>query len=368
MSHPLHSAPRQNTPTGILQSVATLTGERDRDLIAHSLASTLFELTHCNRIAMYLIFQTEQDREAILVAQADIHAEPAITDIPAIISVSDNIGFHTACESGQEYDQVLDNGAFLSVYPITGHRGIVGVLEIISNTQRDKDKQLIQAFLKVYTNYLSILDESETDTLTGLLNRRTFDNNIEKIIAEHLAPDDAKNAPNPLHVARRTEGAELPHWLAVMDIDHFKRINDRFGHLYGDEVLLLLSRNMQRIFRQRDKLFRFGGEEFVVVLDRTDLQSARAVLERFRTAIEEYEFPQVGKVTISIGFVRLDKVDVPSSIIGRADQALYYAKDHGRNQVCFYEDLIAEGKLAKAQYSDDVQYFQETLNKSPVRK
>jgi len=151
--------------------------------------------------------------------------------------------------------------------------------------------------------------------------------------------------------------AELPHWLAVMDIDYFKRVNDKFGHLYGDEVLLLLSRNMQRIFRQHDKLFRFGGEEFVVVLDRTSLENAKNVLERFRLAIEQYDFPQVGQVTISIGFVRLDKAEVPSSIVGRADQALYHAKQHGRNQVVFYEDLISEGDLKEEHYSDDLELF-----------
>jgi diguanylate cyclase (GGDEF)-like protein len=142
-----------------------------------------------------------------------------------------------------------------------------------------------------------------------------------------------------------------------MDIDHFKRINDEFGHLYGDEVLLLLSRCMQRNFRQTDKLFRFGGEEFVVVLDRTSQPNSLKVLERFRNAIENYNFPQVGRVTISIGYVCLNGIDDPSTLVGRADQALYYAKEHGRNQVCFYEGLLAEGKLVAEHFTDDIQLF-----------
>ncbi len=251
----------------------------------------------------------------------------------------------------------LGNATYLSVYPIVGQHGVVGLLEMISDPHSDMDKHLILALLKVYSNYLTLLDESETDTLTGLLNRRTFDNNIEKIISEYSVSDDEQTKSDPQNPARRAESSEFPHWLAVIDIDHFKRVNDKFGHLYGDEVLLLLARQMRLIFRQNDKLFRFGGEEFVVVLDRTSQENAKVVLERFRSAIEHFRFPQVGKVTVSIGFVRMDKVDVSSAIIGRADQALYYAKHHGRNQVCFYEDLIAAGKLVEEHFSNDIQLF-----------
>jgi len=350
-----HTDSKQNTPTGVLQSVAALTSQRDRDLLARALVCTLSELIRSNSIAMYLIMHTDQDKEAVLVADACGQTDGTPHHQKTSIAVSSRADFSSVCDSKKESIRPLDKNTFMSVYPIVGNRGVVGLLEIVSDVLGDLDTHLILAFVKVYSNYLSILDESETDTLTGLLNRRTFDNNIEKIIAERSAPGDPQHSPN--RTARRTESTELPHWLAVMDIDHFKRINDKFGHLYGDEVLLLLSRNMQRIFRQRDKLFRFGGEEFIVVLDRTDLESARGVLERFRKTISQYEFPQVGKVTISIGFVRLDKADVPSSIIGRADQALYYAKEHGRNKVCFYEDLVAEGKIAGASYSDDMQIF-----------
>lgn len=130
-----------------------------------------------------------------------------------------------------------------------------------------------------------------------------------------------------------------------------------FGHLYGDEVLVLMARIKRRVFRQRDKLFRFGGEEFVIVFDCTSLENAKIVLERFREAFEDYDFPQIGKVAVSIGFVCLSYGVVPSVMIGRADQALYYAKHNGRNQVCQYEELVSEDKLAKPEYSDDLELF-----------
>lgn len=351
------SARKNNTPTGVLQSVATITCLRDRDLLAHSLVSTLSELIHSSRVSMYRIVSNDHGGEAVLVAEACSHPGNASASPEIGIPIASRADFSTVWHTEKEYVSPIVKNDYLSVYPIIGQHGTVGLLETISDAHSEMERHLISAFLKVYSNYQTLLDESETDTLTGLLNRRTFDNNIEKIIAEHALPDDESGSPAGQRPARRVLGAELPHWLAIIDIDHFKRINDEFGHLYGDEVLILLSRNMQRIFRQRDKLFRFGGEEFIVVLDRTSEESAKAALDRFRVAIEQYDFPQIGKVTISIGFVRLDKPDVPSAIIGRADQALYYAKHHGRNRVCFYEDLVVAGKLSGEHYSDDLQLF-----------
>lgn len=348
---------KKTTATSVLQSVATITGQRDRDLLARTLVSTLTELIHSHRITMYRILPSDHGEEALLVAEACDSPDYASPHPEASILVASRTDFNEVFNTQKVYELPINGITYLSVYPIIGQHGTVGLLEMISDIHSEHDKRLISAFLKVYSNYLTILDESETDTLTGLLNRRTFDNNIEKIIAEHAEPDEVSADQTPERPSRRVEGAELPHWLAIIDIDHFKKINDEFGHLYGDEVLLLLSRNMRRIFRQRDKLFRFGGEEFIVVLDRTSEESAKAVLERFRTAIESYHFPQIGKVTISIGFVRLDKVDVSSVIIGKADQALYYAKHHGRNRVCFYDDLVGAGKLSSEHYSDDMQLF-----------
>lgn len=349
--------PKQNTPTGVLQSVAAITGQRDRDLLAKTLLATLTELIHNSRITMYRVLGSDEGAEAILTAE--VCAQDGFITPPSAtsIKIADRADFTWVWNHHKELLQPLDTRYFLSIYPIVGQHGVVGLLETVSEAHSEMDRHLITSFLRVYSNYLTLLDESETDTLTGLLNRRTFDNNIERIIADRSKSDENDDPPLTHHPARRMDHQDLPHWLAIIDIDHFKRINDEFGHLYGDEVLILLSRNMQRIFRQHDKLFRFGGEEFIVVLDRTDEENAKAVLSRFREAIENYDFPQIGKVTISIGFVQMDKADVPSVMIGRADQALYYAKEHGRNQVCFYEDLIVSGKLSVEHYSDDVQLF-----------
>lgn len=345
---------KHNTPVGVLRAVATMTGQRDRELLARTVVTTLSGLVHSHRITMYRLVPAEDSNEAILTAQSS-NTDDTASRVSFV--VSDRPHFQSVMDSGKVSMHQLDSGAYQSIYPISDKQNIAGLLEVIASSHNEIDRQLITAFLKVYNNYLAILDESETDTLTGLLNRRTFENNLERIIQECSGDDDSQVEANSLQPARRSNSNESPHWLAVMDIDNFKKINDQFGHLYGDEVLLLLSRLMRRVFRQDDKLFRFGGEEFIVVLDRTDLESAKNVLERFRAAVENYHFPQLGRVTISIGFVSLNRADGPSSIVGRADQALYYAKDHGRNLVCYYDDLISEGKLAVEHFSDDIELF-----------
>ena len=217
---------------------------------------------------------------------------------------------------------------------------------------------MTSGFLQVFSNYVQIIEESERDTLTGLLNRRTFDKNIGRLLSESREAGGDVPIREEAAIPRRRDGARAENrWLAVLDIDHFKRINDKYGHLYGDEVLLLLAGLMHRSFRNNDNLFRFGGEEFVVALDPTDDDGARVVLERFRQSVEGYNFPQVGKVTVSIGYVRIGSQDAPATLFGHADEALYYAKHHGRNQVCSYEMLLDEHKLAPSALNVDAELF-----------
>ena len=202
--------------------------------------------------------------------------------------------------------------------------------------------QVVAQTLSVYRNHHRLLTDSQTDTLTGLLNRKTFDEKIGGLLQ-----------------ASRGEGPQGGRraCLAVLDIDHFKRINDRLGHLYGDEVLLLFSRLMRECFRDNDLLFRFGGEEFVVVLHDIDRSQAASVFERFRRKLEGRAFPQVGTVTVSTGFVAIGAQDLPSTIIQQADAALYHAKHTGRNRVCCHEELIAAGDLSTVQFESELTLF-----------
>lgn len=196
----------------------------------------------------------------------------------------------------------------------------------------------IFSFLRFYANYLALLDYSELDTLTGLHNRKAFDDYFERLLNHKL-----EVTRNTLELRRRATPSSA--WLAILDIDHFKKINDTWGHLFGDETLLRFSRLLKQSFRSEDQLFRFGGEEFIVILRAEDDHGALMALERFRHQLASTDFPQVGGVTCSIGFTRIDAALPATDILGRADEALYYAKSTGRNRTCLYEALIDSGRL-----------------------
>lgn len=207
-----------------------------------------------------------------------------------------------------------------------------------------ENAEMIACLARIYGCQLKLLDYSELDTLTGLLNRKTFDETFERLL---IASSGA--APAYLrHDQRESLGEKAPAWLGVIDIDHFKRVNDSFGHLFGDEVLLRMGEHMRKTFRGGDRLFRFGGEEFIVVLNAPSESLAATSFDRFRASVEKHEFPQVGQVTCSIGFTRVSSMDAPTDVVGRADEALYYAKEHGRNKVCCYERLVNDGAIVKA--------------------
>ncbi|MPM84985.1 hypothetical protein SDC9_132062 [bioreactor metagenome] len=145
-------------------------------------------------------------------------------------------------------------------------------------------------------------------------------------------------------------------WLAVIDIDHFKLVNDVYGHLYGDEVLILVANLLRSSFRAQDRVFRFGGEEFVVLLRSATLEQAAQAFERFRAAVEEHMFPQIGGITVSIGFT--STMDgAPVEVLGRADQALYYAKENGRNQVRFFDEMLLRGEVKPKITHGEIELF-----------
>jgi diguanylate cyclase (GGDEF)-like protein len=233
----------------------------------------------------------------------------------------------------------------------------LGCIEIAtSRALSQRQLALIEGMRGLYCNYLSLLHYSQVDTLTGLLNSKTFDDSLQKILGAREC-----RLPSRPEGERRNgdshDGGDNGDWLAVLDIDHFKRINDHFGHLFGDEVLLLVAGLMRQIFRRRDKLFRFGGEEFIVLLRHTSERNALKVFERFLETVARHAFPQVGQVTVSIGLTRIQPHDNPTTLLGRADEALYYAKHHGRNQLRYYEALAAEGKVVAKTLNTEAELF-----------
>jgi diguanylate cyclase (GGDEF)-like protein len=176
------------------------------------------------------------------------------------------------------------------------------------------------------------LHEKGYDPLTRILNRQAFDQ-----VATDLSYTDKQISSSGTDRSFKA--------IAILDIDKFKLINDNYGHAIGDETLVLFAQTIRSVLRQDDLFFRYGGEEFVVLVKQAHSEEAFTALERCREAIEARRFPQVGQVTVSIGYADLTPKSQLASVLSKADKALYHIKKHGRNQVQSYEHLLAKGLL-----------------------
>lgn len=194
----------------------------------------------------------------------------------------------------------------------------VGVLE-----------QLIAALMYSLRNallYKRAIEKAYIDPLTGLNNRAAFNNTLKQEFDFSLRHE-----------------SELA--LLVVDIDKFKKVNDNFGHIAGDIALKSIADIMQDCVRQSDVIFRYGGEEFIILLRKSDLAGAKLLAERLRAAVDNYICKYEGLVinlSVSIGISTLRKDDNEMDFIDRADRALYIAKDSGRNCVKTEEELNDE--------------------------
>jgi diguanylate cyclase (GGDEF)-like protein/PAS domain S-box-containing protein len=155
-----------------------------------------------------------------------------------------------------------------------------------------------------------------TDALTGLFNRHRFNQELDDALALY-------------------KRFQTPVTLAILDIDHFKTINDTYGHNIGDETLVTFGELIQKQIRQTDKLARWGGEEFVILFINTELNSALIASESLLEVIRTFAFKEIGQVTCSIGLAAFIPTDTAESILHRADTSLYGAKERGRNRVCY---------------------------------
>jgi len=339
----------------LIDSLTRTTAHRDRDDIDLSVARLLNEFVQARRIVVYRLVEDGGDRrvQRRLLVDRDGHEHGAqgvcLGELPRLIDVP----HWYECDMTRDavhYEVAFGEHQLMgTVFPLLGEKGPVGLIEIELEPDRDslrpRDVGLIAGVLRLLSNHLALLDYGQRDTLTGLLNRKTFDQSFDKILER-----------NRYHSRDRSGLAHC--WFAIIDIDRFKSINDRFGHLFGDDVLLLVARLMRKCFRGSDQLFRYGGEEFVVVLDASQPEHAEAALERFRVRVAEHDFPQVGRVTVSTGYTRIGIAEPSVTCFDRADAALYYAKDHGRNQVRCYERLIEAGLLERREESTaNVEFF-----------
>ncbi len=194
------------------------------------------------------------------------------------------------------------------------HAFTSNILKLVVERARRVSSQLD----KSAQNIKEIEQQARVDALTGLFNRRWLEENLAKII-------------------NNFQRKNIPLSYLMIDIDHFKQVNDTYGHDAGDVVLKQIGTILQTFARARDAAVRYGGEEICLILVNIEQEESLGVAERLRLAIEKTEFKYTSgkclKITTSVGLAVLNKNDAQDSLMKRADNALYKAKDTGRNKV-----------------------------------
>lgn len=186
-----------------------------------------------------------------------------------------------------------------------------------------------------------------TDPLTGCRNRRSFYSEFQT------------------HWGRAERYNELLSCVMV-DVDHFKRINDRYGHSVGDQVLQHIAERLRSLVRDCDLICRYGGEEFCVLLPQTNLDAAKQAGERYRKMIETSPCGSIS-VTVSVGVSSIKLgAKTPLELLDQADKALYGAKRSGRNRVCGWDDVRSEGEIADRPSQVDVIAAADAQGKAPI--
>ncbi|MES2012953.1 MAG: GGDEF domain-containing protein [Pseudomonadota bacterium] len=330
----------------LLSHLVELTSERDQIELEKLLAQTLLDLITLEdnehgqpTITIYHAVDLEKQHFSNTVIGKEVESD----NLPPSLKQNLANGF----KSGEYHSYLSDDGTFLHLYPLKSATHQAIAIVAITSAIEDPQQQIsIRMLLQMFQNFTWLNHDNERDTLTGLLNRKSFEQKINKVLSQISQSSKRKDDMVYHH-----------YFLAIFDIDHFKNVNDTFGHLIGDEVLLLFSQLMTQSFRDTDMLFRFGGEEFVGVFQCTNPPDIESVLERFRLKISNFNFPQIGKVTASAGYTAISADEISSKLIDRADTALYFAKNNGRNRNCNYEQLIANGSLQENNKEGDIEFF-----------
>lgn len=235
------------------------------------------------------------------------------TQIESTASYSSSLG-----EAQAALVDAQDSGAVETIV-----QGLITATRETERTNRDLEGQLAESrrqIAELQESLEAIRYESLVDDLTTLANRKHFDQSLDRLVAE----------------AQQTD---VPFSLLFTDIDHFKKFNDTYGHQTGDQVLRLVALALKQNIKGQDIACRFGGEEFAVLLPRTDLAQSVVVAEHIREAVFSKELVKrstgenLGRITISIGVAEWRRGDTLQSIVERADVCLYAAKRGGRNMV-----------------------------------
>ena len=303
-------------------------------------------------LAIYASFTPSKLQKALIVANDELKRFAEIIDKHVITATTKTNSIITSVSSafvsisGYKKEELIGEKMNIIRHPDTQKNVFVELWNTVSNGEiwhgelknRSKDggaywveedivpikdkNDTIVSYMAI-SNDITAQKELEkisiTDKLTGMYNRRKFDECLNEEV------DRARRYAQNLS-------------LIIIDIDHFKSVNDTYGHQTGDDVLATTAHIITEHIRKIDIAGRYGGEEFVVICPNTDLEQAALVAEKLRAMVAKHTFNVVGQKTISLGVAEFSVEDNPEDLIKKADSALYKAKNEGRNRVIKFED------------------------------
>lgn len=325
-----------------------LSAQADNQTLARTFIKVLHEAFHPQDLKLYDVHRkgnryaaTQDADEDFYLVDTQAHNEDKqfLNSLPGASQCLNNGGLVALQDDAGKGNTVLRR--------VDGKLGPVALIELRGIDTAHGEIDALNEFAELYQNLYGLLATASQDGLTGLLNRRMLQQSLGKLVAA-----------GPVTDLRRASDLDAYPYLVLADLDHFKRVNDNYGHVFGDEVLLLFTKQLESSFRHGDQLYRYGGEEFAILLEPCSTHNVQQVLERFRVKVANFVFPQIGTVTASIGACRPQFHEPVATTIDHADRALYYAKEHGRNQVQIYEELLKRGEIHLPGAADnDIELF-----------
>ena len=231
---------------------------------------------------------------------------------------------------------VIGGQAFISIY--VNKDEPPEKLVLIQGEVSDYRYEIVKGLANIYEHQINLFDVKERVLLTKLHNRQTFVTTLEQV----------------LNFYREMAPSGKGSFMAILDIDHFKQVNDKFGHMQGDEVLIHFANLMRKSSRHADFLFRYDGEEFVVIINQADQTAALALLDSFRLSVKPFSFPS-GHITVSIGVTEVNPNTPIPTMIEIADEALYLAKHNGRDRI----EVL--NRSTKTVVDNEIEFFNQGL-------
>lgn len=344
----------------LIEHLLKLTDHRDRDLLELTLSKALIDVLPVQRIVIAHVVAANGVKRWLDVARLDAHGggrflDPQRVDLQTLAPLDEHPGRSQCLSERDVVEMVLygELGPRLYLLPLFSETRPEdeGVIEVHSSGPLNAAALLvIDQLRRVYRNMYVLLEHSGRDALTGLLNRHSLDAAFYSAVLEEMdgAPITGRIASDslPMQAEERRHHVPANYWLGSVQVDEMSEIRLNHGHSVAEQTTKLVGRVLSNTFRTYDRLYRFDGAHFGVLLHCPDEALTLSAFERARLNVEKFNFPQVGRVTISCSITPVQLDDSPDSALEKTGQALHWAQCHGGNQCLSHLRWLSLGEQA----------------------